>query len=430
MRVEVGIIGFGVIGTGVVHLLQQHSEMLRMRTGIEIIIKKIVDIDIERDRGVAVEKSILSTNIDDVLTDDEIEVVIELVGGTTIAYDIVERAITNGKHVVTANKALLYEHGETLFRLAVEHKREIRYEASVCGGIPIIKVLTESLAGDKVSAIYGIVNGTTNYILTKMICEHWQFSDALKKAQELGFAEADPTLDINGGDATHKLAILANVAFNATVDKRNVYSEGIEHIELKDVLYAQELGYVVKLLAIAKQKNGAMELRVHPTLIPTTSNLANVSNEFNAVMLESDFLGVSHYVGKGAGSHPTASAVVGDIVDLMMLLKGKHEYNPKRYLPFNTYRTMRYTEFTSRYYLRVTTVEEVGILADITKVLADNNISISAVIQKEVTTERPVPIIILTHEAREEDMRAAIKEIDSRDITKEKTVVMRLEDLG
>ena len=432
MRVNVGLVGFGVIGGGVVSLLQRHAEVLKLRSGVEINLKRIADVDLDRAREVTVERSMLTTDFNEIIDDPEIDIVVELVGGTRIAKTVVVKALEANKHVVTANKALLHAFKEELFRLAVSHKRELRYEASVAGGIPIIKVITESLAGDRIHAMYGIVNGTTNFILTKMIQEQWAFDDALSTAQQLGFAEADPTLDVNGGDATHKLDILATVAFNAQVDSEHIYTEGIEALDLQDVLYAKELGYVIKLLAIGKQADTHMSLRVHPTLIPKDCSLASVSNEFNAVMLRSEFLGDSLYVGRGAGAHPTASAVVSDLCDLALSITGNQEFNPHRYSPFNDYTTRSHLEEESRFYLRLSTIERPGILATITKILGDHDISISAIIQKELTEEaadQTVPIVILTRPAREGNLRQAVTEIDGLDVTCGRTVILHVEDI-
>lgn len=428
MKVNVGIAGFGVVGTGVIKMLRYHYDMLRKRSGVDIRIKKIAVSNIEREREPLTDSNIITDDFYELLNDDDIDVIIELIGGTTAAYELVTQSIKKGKHIVTANKALLYQYAEEIFELAVKHKRHVLFEGSVAGGIPIIKIITESLAGDKIHSIYGIVNGTTNYILTKMIEEKQSFNDALKSAQVMGFAEADPTLDINGGDASSKIGILGMVAFNSKVNRENIYREGIENIELRDIEYADELGYCVKLLAIAKLRNEKMELRVHPALIPKESNLASVKNEFNAVMIESDFLGLSHYVGKGAGASPTASAVVSDINGMSLRIKTKEEYNENRYKPFNEYETINHKEIETRYYLRITTIERAGILAVITKIFAEHNISISSIIQKEVRIDRPVPIVILTQKSIEKNMLNAVKEIDKLDIIKEKTVMIRMED--
>lgn len=428
MRVKVGLVGFGVIGAGVVSLLKQHSELLKQRSGVEIVLGRVVDVDIERPREVAVERTLLSTNYLDIINDPSIDIVIELVGGTTVAFDIVAAAFRAGKHVVTANKALLCHRGPELFRLATESRREVRFEASVAGGIPIIKAITESLASDRIKTLYGIVNGTTNFILTRMIEDRWTFADALKRAQALGFAEADPTLDVNGSDAQHKLHILASVAFDTIPPQGTIDREGIEQLDLVDVLYAKQLGYVIKLLAIGKRHDKTISLRVHPTLVPVKCALASVKNEFNAVMLDSDYLGQALFVGKGAGARPTASAVVGDIVDIAGGMLQNREFSANRYQPFSDFQVQAPGETISRYYLRLATVERAGVLAQVTKILGDEDISISAIVQQE--GDEPIPIVILTRAAKEENVRRAVAAIDEQPFTRGKTVVLHVEDIG
>lgn len=436
MRVSVGIVGFGVIGSGVVSLLQAHSKMLEQRSGVQIVLGRVVDVDVTRPRDVVVDPSLLSTNYQDIISDKSIDIVIELVGGTTIAFDVVSAALRAGKHVVTANKALLYHRGPELFRIAKECQRELRFEASVAGGIPIIKAITESLASDNINTIYGIVNGTTNFILTRMIEDAWGFPEALKRAQALGFAEADPTLDVNGSDAQHKLHVLSSVAFNTLPPKDSIYREGIDQLELVDVLYAKELGYVIKLLATAKCQNGALTLRVAPTLIPVKCALASVKNEFNAVMLDLDYLGQTLFVGRGAGARPTATAVVGDIIDLAGDMLQNREFSANRYTSFNDYPVLPHGLTESRFYLRLGTIERTGILAQVTKILGDEDISISAIVQKEVKKDGSskddeiIPIVILTRLAKAENLARAVAAINSQSFTRSKTVVLHVEDIG
>jgi homoserine dehydrogenase len=437
MRVSVGLVGFGVIGSGVISLLQEHTKILEQRSGVQIVLGRVVDVNITRPRDVVVDPKLLSTDYQDIISDPSIDIVIELVGGTTIAFDVVSSALRAGKHVVTANKALLYHRGPELFQIAKECKRELRFEASVAGGIPIIKAITESLASDRINTIYGIVNGTTNFILTRMIEDSWSFPEALKRAQALGFAEADPTLDINGSDAQHKLHVLATVAFDTTPKKDTIQREGIEQLELVDVLYAKELGYVIKLLACAKCRNGDLSLRVAPTLIPVKCALASVKNEFNAVMLDSDYLGQTLFVGRGAGSRPTATAVVGDIVDLACGMLQNREFSGSRYTAFNDYPVLPDGQTESRYYLRLATIERAGILAQITKILGDEDISISAIVQKEVIKDaaqkagdETIPIVILTRTAKAENLHRAIEAINQQPFTRGKTVVFHVEDIG
>jgi homoserine dehydrogenase len=430
MNVNVGIIGFGVIGSGVISLLQQYSSLLTQRSGVHIELQRVVDVDVDRPRDVTVDRNLLATDFRQVVNDPQIDIVIELVGGTSVAFDIVSQALAAGKHVVTANKALLCARGPELFALALAARRELRFEASVAGGIPIIKAITESLAADRIRTVYGIVNGTTNFILTRMIEEAWSFEAALKRAQELGFAESDPTLDVNGVDAQHKLHILSSVAFDTIPAAGAIYREGIEGIQLQDVLYAKELGYVIKLLAIGRLDNGSVSLRVHPTLIPSRCSLASVKNEFNAVMLESEFLGQSLFVGRGAGARPTATAVVADIVDIAMGMLQNREFNASRYSIVSQYPTLPAGEIRSRYYLRLATEERAGILAQVTKILSDEDISISAITQEEGTVDGPIPILILTRMAREENIRRAVAAIDGMSFTRNPTVVLHVEDIS
>ncbi len=430
MKIRVGLVGFGVIGTAVAELLAEQADLLKARSGVEVSLERIVDIDIARDRGVDIGTAKLGTNYRDIIEDPSIDVVVELVGGTNVARRVVTEALEAGKHVVSANKALLFAHGNELLALAQRKQRELRYEASVGGGIPIIRVIKESLSADQITSIYGIVNGTTNFILTRMIDEQWSFEDALKRAQQLGFAEADPTLDVNGSDASHKIAILASLAFNTTVDPSHAHVEGIDKLQLTDVMYAKELGYVTKLLAVAKLKGEEVFLRVHPTLVPSRCALANVSNEFNAVMLESRYLGASLYVGRGAGPHPTATAVVADIVDVAKAVFGKHEFNDSRYANFNAYRTGSHLELESRFYLRLNTEERAGILAVITRILGEHGISISAIIQKEGGQNDSIPIVILTRGSRERNVRQAVAEIAELDFVHGTPVVLHIEDVS
>lgn len=431
MEINIGIIGFGVVGRGVTSLLKEYGSLLQNRVDIKINVKTIADIDIKTDRGIDLGDTKLTTNYKDIIEDKDIQIVIELVGGTGIAHTIIKEALTAAKHVVTANKALIYKEGERVFKLALEKEREIRFEASVGGGIPIIKTVTESLSGDKINEICAILNGTTNFILTKMVEEKQPFDTALKEAQKLGFAEADPTLDITGADAAHKIAILSSVSFNTKVENDKVYREGIDKIQLDDILYAKELGYTIKLLAIAKRHDDtkSVEVHVYPTLIPNSSNLASVRNEYNAVMLESDYLGISHYVGKGAGERATATAIASDIVDISLAVCDKRDYPDHRYVFFNDYKTMDIGQINSCFYIRLMAIEKVGILAEVARILAKHNISISQLSQKTPLENTPVPIIIITNNAKESSMLDAIKEIAALEYFSEKPVLLHLENI-
>lgn len=428
MVINIGVIGFGVIGHGVVSLLQEYGKVLKERINTEIKIKYLVDLDTSNNKGLDLSSIKFTSDYKEVLNDPEVQIVIELIGGTTIAYNIVKEALLAKKNIVTANKALIYEKGEELFEIARSNKVEVRFEASVAGGIPIIKTITESLSGDIITEICAILNGTTNYILTKMDEDNMSFEEALKGAQKLGFAEADPTLDITGGDAAHKIKILSSIAFNTKVDTEKVYRSGIDNLKLEDVMHAKELGYTIKLLGIAKrhEEANAIEAHVYPALIPSASSIASVKNEYNVVMLNSQYLGISHYVGKGAGSKPTATAIVSDVVDIALAIHDKREYPSHRYSEFNSYKTMDIDEITSCFYIRFTTLDKPGILAKITSVLAKHNINIKKIIQKEGDNTH-VPIVMITHETKEIDMKTALAEIEAFDSVTEAPSVLHLE---
>ncbi len=427
MVINIGVIGFGVIGHGVVSLLQEYGSVLKKRINTEIKIKYLASLDTSDNKGLDLSNIKFISDYKEIINDPEVQIVIELIGGTTIAYNIVKEALLAKKNVVTANKALIYEKGEELFEIARNNQSEVRFEASVGGGIPIIKTITESLSGDIITEMCAILNGTTNYILTKMDEENMSFEEALKGAQELGFAEADPTLDITGGDAAHKIKILSSIAFNTKVDTEKVYRAGIDNLKLEDVVHAKELGYTIKLLGIAKRHDdkNAIEAHVYPTLIPSSSSIASVKNEYNVVMLNSEYLGISHYVGKGAGSKPTATAVVSDIVDIALAIYDKREYPNHRYSEFNSYKTMDIDEITSCFYIRFTALDKPGILAKITSVLAKHDINIKKIIQKQEDTH--VPIIMITHETKESDMKTALAEIEAFDCITEAPSVLHLE---
>ncbi len=424
-KVTLALVGFGTIGTGVIEILKNNSEIIKKRTGIEIVLKYIVDIDITTPRKTDLASAIKITNYKEALKDPEVDIVIELVGGTGFSSILVEESIKSGKNVVTANKALLAEKGAALFKLADENGKNIGFEGSVGGGIPIIRTVSDALVGDKIYSIYGIVNGTTNYILTKMFEEDQSFDAALKQAQKLGFAEADPTLDINGHDAAHKIAILAALAFNTAVDYHQVYTEGIEEIKLEDIRNAEELGYIIKLLAIAKlDPDNTVEVRVNPTLVPADNQLAFVSNEFNAVLIESAFLGNSMYYGRGAGSHPTASAVIGDIIDIAKSIKSP--VKSIKYVPFNNYQLKNIGDIESRYYVRFNVLDKPGVLSKISGIFGNNNISIASVIQEERSKTNYVPLIMTTHTALEKNMNRALDEIEKLDFNKKQGVMLRV----
>ncbi len=412
-KVNIGILGLGTVGAGVYRLLRKNQELIRKKSCIDIVVRRIADIDRSMKSAHDVPDSVFTTNAEELINDPDIDIVVELIGGTTISKELMLKAIGNKKHIVTANKALFAEHGKEILREVLKNGVEIGYEASVGGGIPIIKTIREALVGNQIQKIIGIVNGTTNFILTKMTKEGLGFEEALSKAQEMGFAEADPHLDISGGDARHKITILSSLAFNTLVDINEVYVEGIERIDEKDIEYSGEFGFVLKLLAIAESYESGVLVKVHPALVSKENPLAGVSWEDNAIMVYSDFLGKSMYYGKGAGSHPTASAVVADITDIALKIKSNMEYNKNCYTFFQHLEQIDFQESKTRYYFRFSALDRPGILSKISGVLGRNNISIASVIQKETEEEHDhVPLVMLTHTALEKDVREAVCEID------------------
>lgn len=425
--VFVGIIGFGTVGTGTVKILLSNSEIIRERTGLDIRLKRIADLDIERDRGVSLPEGVLTTRVDDILGDPEIDIVIELIGGIHPARDFILRAIRNRKHVVTANKALLATEGNEIFEEAEKNGVSIGFEASVAGGIPIIKVMQEGLVANRILNIYGIINGTSNYILTKMTEEDKDFSSALKEAQDLGYAEADPTFDIEGIDSAHKLTILSSLAYGIPLSYNQVYREGITRISTQDMVFARELGYKIKLLAITKAVDGEIEMRVHPTMIPQDYMIAKVDGVYNAIYVEGDAVGSTLYYGRGAGDMPTGSAVVADVVDIGKRIgvnRSKGEYS---FLRPSNLRIRKMEDIESMYYFRFSAIDKPGVLSKISGILGDNNISIASVIQKGRRIGGAVPLVVLTHKAKESGVLRAIKAIDDLPIVTEPTHFIRVE---
>lgn len=428
-KIKVGIIGFGTVGTGVVSCLMQNSSIIKSRTGIDLVLHKIADIDIERSRGIEINKTLLTTDAYSLI--NEVDIVVELVGGTTIAKDFVLKALSSGKSVVTANKALLAKHGNEIFAAAEKSGTDIYYEASVAGGIPIIKSLKEGLAGNSIEKIYGILNGTCNYILTQMSQNNQSFEDALAKAQEFGYAEADPSLDIDGYDTAHKISILASLAFGNWINLSSIYVEGIRYISLDDINYAKELGYSIKLLGITKKINDDIQVRVHPTMIPNSTIMASINDVNNGVFIEGNPVGGTLFYGKGAGMAATSSAVVADIVDVARNLK----HSSSRRVPGFT-SEKHYSNFTpmpdiaSRYYIKINVTDEPGVIAKISTILGDEQISISSMLQKEVSeTYQPVPIVIVTHLTYEKNMISALSKIQNLPIVHDKINLIRIEDI-
>jgi homoserine dehydrogenase len=431
-KVHIGILGCGTVGTGVARILLEKKELIRQRVGAELVLKRVADIDIETDRGIAFEPGVLTTDADAVLTDPEIDIVLETIGGEGIAKKFMLQAIENGKHVVTANKALLAHDGNAIVAAARAKGVELAYEASCGGCMPIIKTIRESLVGNRIESMVGILNGTCNYILTKITADGSTFEDALAEAQAKGFAEADPTLDVEGGDTAHKLAIMTAIASGMAINFDDIYVEGISRITPLDIQFAGQFGYRIKLLAISKDKGDAVESRVHPTMIPTGNLLSNVSGSLNALMITGDAVGEMVLNGHGAGMMPTASAVVSDVVDIARdILSGTRGRVPMlSYQPeyIRTIPVLPIDEIETQYYFRFSAQDQPGVLSKISGVLGRYGISLKSVHQQGRMTEGPVPIVMFTHRAKEADVRKAMAELEALDVVADKPMVIRIED--
>lgn len=431
-NIKLGLIGFGNIGTGVVKLLKENADILERRLGTRLILKRIVDIDITSQRIVSVEPQLLSTDVNSIMNDPEIDIVIELVGGYDPALHFITEALNKGKHVVTANKALLATFGNDLFELAEKKAVNIGFEASVGGTIPIIKTIREALVANRILSVLGIMNGTSNFILTKMTDDRKDFKVVLKEAQDLGFAEADPSFDIEGIDTAHKLAIVLTLSYGKRVPLDELYREGISDISQQDVEFAGELGYRVKLLAIARQHEGLIEARIHPTMVPFHHLLANVNGNYNAFHIIGDASDSVFLYGQGAGMMPTASAVVSDIIDISRdILKGISWRVPARSFQekvIEEIELMPVDEIISHYYFRFSALDRPGVLSKIAGILAEENISIATVIQKGRKQGQAVPIVMTTHRSKEKNVQRALRQIDRLDIVQDRTVLIRIED--
>ncbi len=431
-EISLGLIGFGTIGTGVVKLLQDNAQLLSDRLGTRLVIKKICDLDLQTPRSVSVDRGILTSDAGEILDDPGIGIVIELMGGYEPARSFILRALRNKKHVVTANKALLATQGNEIFSVAEREGVNVGFEASVGGTIPVIKALKESLVGNHIQSLLGIVNGTANFILSKMTDEGKAFAEVLREAQALGFAEADPTYDIEGIDSAHKLVIILALAYGMKVDLNALYREGISQISQQDIEFAKELGYRIKLLAIAREDGGVVEARLHPTMIPFDHLLANVGANFNAFHIVGDAAGPIFLYGQGAGMMPTASAVVSDLVDIAReMLKGIACLKPARSYPETVnsdIRLLPMDDVRTNYYFRFSAVDRPGVLSVISGILGKKDISIAAVIQKGRRQSGAVPVVITTYKAREKDVQDALIEIDQLEVVLDKTVVIRIED--
>lgn len=429
--INVGLIGAGTVGCGVIKVLDENRDIIEKRVGIRLEIKKIADLDPERKRPVEISRNLFTTNAWEIIEDKSIPIVIELVGGTNIARDFILGAIRNRKHVVTANKALLGHYGREIFSAASENGVDVGFEASVGGGIPIIKAIRDGYVANRILSIYGIINGTSNYILSKMTEEGREFNDVLRQAQDAGYAEADPSLDIDGIDAAHKLSILIMLSFGSFLDFEKIHVEGIRGITPLDISFADEFGYKIKLLAIAKSEKEGIEARVHPTLVEKGTPIADVSGAFNAIHIVGDAVGPNMLYGMGAGMMPTASAVVSDIVQIAKSIAfgNSHSSLPRFYQERASLSLIPVSEITAKYYLRFQAEDRPGVLGQIAGSLGKNNISIESVIQKGRQLGGEVPVVIMTHEAKERDLISALQEIDRFPAIKGKSVFIRIEEL-
>lgn len=433
--VKVGVLGLGTVGGGTVNVLKRNAQEIARRAGRDIIITRASANDLGKARICDTTGIALTTNSLEIINDPEIEIILELMGGTTQAKELVLAALANGKHVVTANKALIALHGNEIFAKASEKGLIVAFEAAVAGGIPIIKAIREGLSGNQIQWLAGIINGTGNFILTEMRDKGRDFADVLAEAQALGYAEADPTFDVEGIDAGHKLTILAAIAFGIPLQFDKVYTEGITKITRADVEYAEQLGYRIKNLGIARKTDKGIELRVHPTLIPHRRLIANVDGVMNAVLVKGDAVGATLYYGAGAGAEPTASAVVADVIDVVRALTSDPE-NRVPHLAFQPEAivdipVLAAEEIKTAYYLRLNAEDKPGVLADVTKILADQNISIEAIIQKEPCKgETSLPIIMLTQQTLEKEMNAAIEKMEALPTIIGKVNRIRMETLG
>jgi homoserine dehydrogenase len=427
--IKIGLLGFGTIGAGIIKTLFQQQALLQARCGVALELKKVADLDITTPREVTVDRALLTTNVQDILNDPEIQIVIELIGGYEPAKSFTLQAIRNGKHIVTANKALIAVHGAEIFAAATQHHVDVGFEGSVGGGIPIIRAMREGFVANNFLEIYGILNGTTNYILTEMTEKGEQFQDVLKHAQALGLAEADPTFDIEGIDATHKAIILTYLAFGQQLKMEQILTEGISQLQAVDIKFARELGYTIKLLAIVRQNQQAIEVRVHPTMLHREHLLTKVDGSFNAIYVVGDIVDSTMFYGRGAGMMPTASAVVGDIVDIARNIhKGIANKVPLQY-PAEMAAGLTIQpadQFLSRYYLRFMVLDRPGVLSTISGVLAEYNISLASVMQKEAHPVDSVPVVMLTYKASERNMQQALAKINQLEVVTAPTVVIRV----
>lgn len=431
-KINIGLLGCGTVGTGVAKILTDNKDLLTARVGANLNLKWVADIDIVTDRGIRFGDGVLTTDAFMVVGDPEVDIIVEMIGGEEIAKDLILKAIDNGKHVVTANKALLARQGNTILKSAAARKVDLAFEASAGGCMPIIKSLRESLAGNHIKAMIGILNGTCNYILSKISNDGSTFEIALSEAQAKGYAEANPTLDVEGLDTAHKLAILNALAYGMEINLDDIFIEGISHITPMDIAFAEQFGYRIKLLAISKDTGGSVEARVHPTMIPFDNLLSSVNGTVNAITVSGDAVGNILLYGRGAGMMPTASAVVGDLVDLARnLMTGSSGR-----IPLLSYQTesvrkipvMSIQEIFTHYYIRFSALDRPGVLSKISGILGKYDISIKSAYQKGRKTNGSVPLVMLTHTAKEADVTKALREITELDVVSDRPVLIRIED--
>jgi len=432
-EIKVGLIGFWTLGSGVGRILQKNSKLIEKRMGAKLTLKRIADIDLETDRGVKLKPGVLTRRAEDVIKDPEIDIVMELIGGIEPAKTFILKAIRNKKHIVTANKALLALYGDEIFREAHRFGVDVNFEASVGGGIPLIRSIKEGLVANRIHSIFGILNGTSNYILSKMTDEGRNFKQVLKEAQEKGYAEADPTYDIEGIDAAHKLAILIRLAFGTPLRFNEIFIGGISEITPLDIQFSREFGYRIKLLAIAKMEKGKIEARVHPTMIPEEHLLSTVEGVFNAIYIKGDAVGPTLFYGQGAGQMPTGSAVVSDLVELgrNVLIRASGRRVPLLSFQESAIEKIPLKEMDDvvmPFYMRFSALDRPRVLSKISGILGKNDISISAVIQKGRQVNGAVPIVMMTHEAKEKNVHQALKEIDRLGVILGKTMFLRVEN--
>ncbi|CUP84015.1 homoserine dehydrogenase [Clostridium paraputrificum] len=430
-KVKIALLGLGNVGRGVWNILQMNGEEIMKRSGCQVEVAKILVRDPSKARAVKVPEELITTNFDEILNDDSIKIIVEVMGGIEPAREYILKSLNKKKHIVTANKMLLATYGDELFKKADEEEVMLNYEASVAGGIPIIQAINESLTANKIEKLYGIINGTTNFILSKMELEGSDFENVLKEAQEKGYAEADPISDIEGFDAQYKLAILSSLAFGTKVKIDDVYREGITKITSKDIRYAKDFGLVIKLLAIAKETDGKLQLRVHPTMIPATHPLANVHDSFNAVFIKGNAVDDLMFYGRGAGDLPTGSAVVANIVSIL-----RSDVDTENRLPVEKNNLWHkeigeINDITSRYYIRTTVTDRPGVLGEITAIFGRHGVSLRSVIQRgRIKNEEEVGLVLVTHYTEEKQLQGAINEVKDIDAVKEINNMIRIEDFN